>query len=74
MPCEQEADQRLPKPQHKPAKAAVRRQAKPIPAQQAPRRPTFFHSRNCEAVTPAEIDIDSDDEVDQGEWAVRLPA
>ena len=36
-----------------------------------PRRPTFFHSRNCEAVTPAEIDIDSDDEVDQEEWAVR---
>ena len=58
--------------QQKPAKAAVRRPPKPPPPPMPmPRRPTFFHSRNCEAVTPAEIDIDSDDEVDQEEWAVR---
>ncbi len=64
------------KAQQKPAKVAVRRPPKPQP-QPMPvpvsRRPTFFHSRNCEAVTPAEIDIDSDDEVDQEEWAVRRP-
>ena len=70
VPARQEMAQKPPRVPHKLAKAAVRREPKPPPAP-APRRPTFFHSRNCEVVTPAEIDVDSDDEVDQEEWAVR---
>ena len=67
----QEVAQDLPKAPPKPPKAAARRVPKPPAPPPMPRRPTFFHSRNCEAVTPAEIDLDSDDEVDQEEWAVR---